>query len=473
MSNRYESPLASRYASAGMSSLWSSYRRVESYRQVWIALAQAERELGVAISAEQIEQLITQKSTVDLQAIARYEKLFKHDVVANIHAYGDLCPLARPIIHLGATSCTITDNADLIVIKQALVFVQEKLLRVILLLADKADEYKHMPCLAFTHGQVAQPTTVGKRIAGWLQDLLFDYKKISRQIDELYLLGLKGATGTQASFLTLMQNDMHKLEQLEQWFGELLGFSNIVSLSGQTYSRKQDLDVLNILCDIAISAHKMATDLRLLAMHKEISEPFEEHQVGSSAMPYKRNPMKAERVCSLARFVMSLIANPQYTAATQWFERTLDDSANRRLSIPEAFLAVDGILQLLLTIGDGMVVHAGRIAANLQKELPFLAIEQILLDAVEQGADRQEMHELLRTHCMASYQKIMAGEANDLFERIAADQQIPITFAQLRSLKVEDLIGTAPAQVVRFLEKEIEPLRPLLSQKFKMEEICV
>jgi adenylosuccinate lyase len=473
MSNRYESPLASRYASAGMSSLWSSYGRVESYRQVWIALAQAERELGVAISAEQIEQLIKQKNTIDLQAIARYEKLFKHDVVANIHAYADLCPLARPIIHLGATSCTITDNADLIVIKQALIFVQEKLLRVILLLADKADEYKNMPCLAFTHGQVAQPTTVGKRIAGWLQDLLFDYKKISRQINELYLLGLKGATGTQASFLTLMQNDTHKLEHLEQRFGELLGFSNIVSLSGQTYSRKQDLDILNVLADIAISAHKMATDLRLLAMNKEISEPFEEHQVGSSAMPYKRNPMKAERICSLARFVMSLIANPQYTAATQWFERTLDDSANRRLSIPEAFLATDGILQLLLTICDGMVVHTERIAANLQKEFPFLLIEQIIINAVDLGADRQEIHELLRTHCMASYQKIMAGDANDLLERIAADPEIPITLEELQSLKIEDLIGTAPAQVSRFLEKEIEPLRPLLDQQFKMEQISV
>ncbi len=458
MHNKYETPLVTRYASQQMSELFSLNNRYVMWRKVWIALAQAQQKVGLSITNEQIDELMANASTINFDAIKKYERLFKHDVMANIHAYGDLCPRARSIIHLGATSCTITDNADLMIMRSALKMITQKILLLMSALQDKALAYKDMPCLGFTHGQVAQPITVGKRIASWLQDVLLDFKQLERVTNEIYFLGIKGATGTQASFLELCEGDHAKVQKLEQLVADNLGFENVLPISGQTYTRKQDVTILNVLSDVAISAHKMATDIRLLASMREIEEPFGAHQVGSSAMPYKRNPMKCERVCSLARYVMTLAENPKYTAATQWFERTLDDSANRRMCIPESFLAVDGIVQLLITVVNGLIVHDERVASNVSRELPFLAVENILMQCVQKGADRQEIHEYIREHCMATYQAMHRGEANDLFERIANDDRIPMDNAELESLHPTQFIGRAPQQVEEFIEQYVEPL---------------
>ena len=455
---KYESPLVTRYASSQMSELFSQRTQVITWRRVWIALAQAQQEVGIAITDQQIDELIAHADEIDFDAIGSYERKFKHDVMANIHAFGDLCPTARPILHLGATSCTITDNADLMIMRSALELVKQKLVRLISSLSEKALQYKDTPCLGFTHGQVAQPTTVGKRIAGWLQDFLLDIQHLEQLTDQLYFLGIKGATGTQASFLELVDGDHDKVNRLEQLVAERLGFNQVLPISGQTYTRKQDVYILNLLSDVAISAHKMATDIRLLSSMKELSEPFDDKQVGSSAMPYKRNPMKCERACSLARYVMTSAENPKYTASVQWLERTLDDSANRRLCMPESFLAIDGILRLLITVVDGLVVNERRIAYNLERELPFLSIEYILMRAVQKGGDRQAIHERIREHSMATYRAMDQSNNNDLYERIGADDQISIDLQELRALKAEQFIGRAPQQVEQFIAQQVQPL---------------
>lgn len=456
--NQYESPLVTRYATQQMSELFSPYNQYCTWRKIWIALAQAQQKVGLSITDAQINELIAQATNIDFEAIQRYERLFKHDVMANIHAFADVCPTAGSILHLGATSCTITDNADLLIMRCALELVKQKILLLISLLREKALCYKDMPCLGFTHGQVAQPVTVGKRIASWLQDFLLDFNQLERLMDQLYFLGIKGATGTQASFLELLDGDHEKVNELERLVAESLGFKRVLPITGQTYTRKQDVYILNLVSDIAISAHKMATDIRLLASMKELQEPFEAQQVGSSAMPYKRNPMKSERVCSLARYVISLAENPKYTASLQWFERTLDDSANRRLCMPESFLAIDGILRLLLTITKGLVVDDKRIEKNLTRELPFLAIEYILMKCVQKGASRQDMHEYIREHSMATYQAMNQSGGNDLFERIAQDDRIPIALDELSSLHADQFVGRAPQQVEQFIFNQVNPI---------------
>ncbi len=468
MHDRYETPLVTRYASQQMSELFSLHNRYVMWRKIWIALAQAQQKIGLSITDEQINELKANATAINFDAIQKYERLFKHDVMANIHAYGDLCPRARSIIHLGATSCTITDNADLMIMRSALDLIKQKILLLIHALRDKAFFYKDMPCLGFTHGQVAQPTTVGKRIASWLQDVLLDFKQLERVTNDIYFLGIKGATGTQASFLELCDGDHAKVHELEQLVADNLGFKQVFPISGQTYTRKQDVTILNVLSDLAIIAHKMATDIRLLASMREMEEPFGDHQVGSSAMPYKRNPMKCERVCSLARYVMTLAENPKYTASIQWFERTLDDSANRRMCIPESFLAVDGIVQLLITVVNGLIVHDDRVASNVNRELPFLAVEHILMRCVKKGADRQEIHEYIREHCMATYKAMHCGQANDLFERIASDDRIPMDKTELELLQPIQFIGRAPQQVEEFVMQHVEPLLRKQSLFIKM-----
>lgn len=455
----YQSPLGTRYASETMKHIFALHTKYSTWRMVWVALAQAEMELGLPITQEQLDQLKKHIDTIDFAKAEHYERQLKHDVMAHVHAYGDQCPKARGIIHLGATSCTVTDNADIIIIRDALRATRDKLVVVIKQLAQLADQYKDLPCLAYTHFQSAQPTTVGKRFCLWLQELLLDLHDLEYRINNLKFLGIKGATGTQASFLSLFNGDHKKVEQLEQRIAQLLGFKNVFGVSGQTYTRKQDAQVLQVLSGIAISAHKMATDLRLLAHLKEVEEPFGKKQIGSSAMPYKRNPMMSERACSLARYVMSLAQNPTYTAAIQWFERTLDDSANRRLCIPESFLALDGVLNLLLKITDDLVVYPAIIKKRLTSELPFMATEDILMACVKQGGDRQIIHERLRQHSVTVATQIKNGGTNNLIEILTSDDQIPLNKEQLEQLlRVDQFIGRAPEQVAAFLYNEVQPV---------------
>lgn len=470
----YESPLSKRYASADMSQLFSMQHRYATWRKVWIALAKAEQRVGLSITNEQIAQMQQYADTIDFDVIQQYEKLFKHDVMANIHAYGDQCPLAKPIIHLGATSCTVTDNADLIIIKDALQLTAQKLRVLLSRLSDVALQYKDVPCLGFTHGQVAQPTTVGKRIAGWAQDFFLDCKQLEHVITQLQCLGIKGATGTQASFLQLVDGDHQKVVMLERLVAQELGFEQVLPISGQTYTRKQDVTILNVLSDIAISAHKMATDIRLLSSMREMQEPFGSQQVGSSAMPYKRNPMKCERVCSLARYIISAAENPKYTASVQWFERTLDDSANRRLCIPESFLAIDGVMRLLIEITNGLTVQTHAIAQNLQREFPFLAMEAILMECVQRGGDRQQMHEYIREHSLHAYASLERGGSNDLFVRVAQDERMPIDMPRLQQFTVTQFIGRAPQQVEEFVAQYVQPfLRMYDDPEYSQKEITV
>ena len=396
--SKYQSPLSGRYASDEMSYIFSLQNRHSNWRKVWLALAKSEQALGLEITDEQISQLEKNVNNIDFKVVAGYEKELKHDVMAHIRAYADQCPAAAPIIHLGATSCLITDNADIIDIKAALNVLQQRLVTLINQLSGVAMEYKDLPCLAFTHFQAAQPTTVGKRMCLWLQDFLLDLNDLNYRLEKIQFLGLKGATGTQASFLELFNGDQEKVKKLEVKFAEYLDCKLIFPISGQTYSRKQDIQILDVLAGIATSAHKMATDIRLLAHLKEVEESFGKNQVGSSAMPYKRNPMKCERICGLSRLVIANAENPKYTAATQWFERTLDDSSNRRFSISEAFLLVDSILNLLINVTDGIVVYPKVIENHLKKELPFLATENILMEAVKKGCNRQDIHEKIREH---------------------------------------------------------------------------
>jgi adenylosuccinate lyase len=455
----YDNPLISRYASREMAELWSPQTRHATWRKLWVALAEAERELGLNISAAQIAELRRHVDAIDFDAAAKYEKQLRHDVMAHVHAYGDVCPSARPIIHLGATSCYVTDNADLILMRSALELLRSKLVAVIDRLARFASDYRNLPCLGFTHLQPAQPVTVGKRATLWCYDLVLDLEEIEHRIAGLKLRGVKGTTGTQATFLALFQGDHQKVEALDRLVTQLMGFESAYPVTGQTYSRKIDSQVLDALAGLAQSAHKFGTDLRLLQSRKEVEEPFEKDQIGSSAMAYKRNPMRSERICSLARFVMSLPSSAAQTMATQWMERTLDDSANRRLTIPQAFLASDAILILCRNVVDGLVVYPRVIAKHLAEELPFMATEEILMAAVQAGGDRQDLHERIRVHSQAAAREVKEhGRANDLLQRLKTDP----AFAKVDlsgALDARRFIGRAPEQVDRFLETVIDPIR--------------
>jgi adenylosuccinate lyase len=460
MKSNYESPLSSRYASREMQYIFSPDKKFSTWRRLWVALARAEMELGLPVTAEQVAQLEEHIEDIDYEAAARYEKDLRHDVMAHIHAYGDQCPEAMPIIHLGATSCYVGDNTDVILMREALELVRDKLVRVLSNLAAFADQYKALPTLGFTHFQAAQLTTVGKRAALWMNELLLDLQEVVYRIERLQLLGSKGTTGTQASFLELFEGDHEKVKALEGKIADEMGFSACVPVSGQTYSRKVDTFVLNTLSGIAQSASKFATDLRLLAHMKEVEEPFEQKQIGSSAMPYKRNPMRSERICALSRYVIGDVMNPAITAATQWFERTLDDSANKRLSVPEAFLAVDAILEIYQNVTAGLVVHEKVIRKHIMEELPFMASENIMMDAVKRGGNRQELHERIRVHSLEAGRNVKdLGLDNNLIDLIAADPLFGMTREELTAhLEPERYIGRCPEQVAEFLTGEIQPV---------------
>lgn len=457
-SSDYENPLISRYASREMSQLWSSEHRSQLWRKLWIVLAECEQELGLPISDAQLAQLRQFETQVDLKAVADYERRLRHDVMAHVHAYGDQCPDARGIIHWGATSCYVTDNGDLLMIRDGLEMIRQRLIGVIATLADFAKRYRDLPCLAFTHLQPAQPTTVGKRACLWAYDFVLDLHELQHRLDSLRARSAKGTTGTQASFLQLFEGDHQKVRQLEQRIAERLGFTDSYAVTGQTYPRKVDAHIMDALSGIAQSIHKTATDLRLLSSRKEVEEPFEKDQIGSSAMAYKRNPMRSERMCSLARFVMSLQSSAAQTAAVQWMERTLDDSANRRLVLPQGFLAVDACLILMQNVASGMVVYDKQIAKHLAEELPFMATEAIMMAAVAAGADRQEIHENIRQHSVAAGLRVKQEAAdNDLLQRLKAD---PV-YAKLDIDSLVDplgFVGRAPQQVDEFLEEVIEPI---------------
>lgn len=455
----YENPLNTRYASAEMSRLFSDQRKFSTWRRLWVILAEAENELGLPVSREQIQELKSQVDNIDFKAAAAYEKKLRHDVMAHVHAYGDVCPQARPIIHLGATSCFVTDNTDLILMREALELVARRLAVVIDALGSFATTYRDLPCLGFTHLQPAQPTTVGKRATLWTYDLALDLLEIEHRIASLRARSVKGTTGTQASFLALFHGDHAKVRQLETLVATRMGFEGSYAVTGQTYSRKIDVQIVDTLSGVAQSAHKLATDMRLLASRKEMEEPFEADQIGSSAMAYKRNPMRSERVCALSRFVMSLQSSPAATLATQWMERTLDDSANRRLVIPQAFLAVDAVLLLLANISKGLVVYPKTIAANLDAELPFMASENLMMAAVERGGDRQELHEVIRSHSQAAALAVkQEGARNTLLDRLKEDP----AFAGVdlaAAMNPHDFVGRAPEQVDEFIAEIVAPIR--------------
>ena len=459
--NGYESPLSSRYASEEMLYLFSPDKKFTTWHELWIALARAEKNQGLPITQEQIDELVAHKDEIDYPLAAQKEKELRHDVMAHIHAYGAHCPTAMPIIHLGATSCYVGDNTDMILMREGLYLIRNKLVNLIDRLAVFADQYKSLPTLGYTHFQPAQMTTVGKRASLWLNDLLLDLDEVDYRISTLKLLGSKGTTGTQASFLELFDGDRSKVRAAEKEIAADFDFDDVVPVSGQTYSRKTDSFVLNTLSGIAQSAGKFATDLRLLAHMKEIEEPFERNQVGSSAMPYKRNPMRCERICSLARYVICDALNPAFTAYNQWFERTLDDSANKRISIPEAFLAVDAILNIYLNVASGLVVYEKVIHKHVMEELPFMATENILMDAVRAGGNRQELHERIRQHAIAAGKAVKEeGRDNDMIDRIASDPAFGLTREQIMaSMKPEAYIGCCPEQVTDLIETYVEPMR--------------
>ena len=458
--DRYESPFSTRYASKQMQYIFSADNKFRTWRRLWIALARAEQKLGLDISDEQIAQMEQYKDDINYDVAEKREKEVRHDVMSHIYAYGQQAPKAKPIIHLGATSCYVGDNTDIIVMRQGMELVRDKLCTVIQLLADFADQYKQIPCLAYTHLQPAQLTTVGKRATLWINELLMDYEELESRLANLSLLGQKGTTGTQASFMDLFNGDGEKIDQLEQMIAHEMGFERVVPVSGQTYSRKVDAQILNTLSGIAQSAYKFANDLRILASFKEMEEPFEEHQIGSSAMPYKRNPMRSERICALARYVITNSLNPAYTASTQWFERTLDDSANKRIAVAEAFLAVDSILNIYINVADGLVVYPKMIEQRVMRELPFMATENIMMEAVKKGADRQEMHERIRQHSLAAAEQVKVfGRENDLVSRIAADPAFGLTEEEIRRVLDPALfIGRCPQQVERFLQRDVAPV---------------
>ena len=457
----YESPLSARYASKEMKYIFSPDKKFRTWRKLWIALAESEKELGLPITQEQIDELKAHAEDINYEVAQEREKIVRHDVMSHVYAYGVQCPNAKGIIHLGATSCYVGDNTDIIIMTEGLKLIRNKLITVIRNLSKFADEYKALPTLAFTHFQPAQPTTVGKRATLWLQELLMDLEDVEYQLSKAKLLGSKGTTGTQASFLELFDGDHEKCKMLDRKIAEKMGYKACFPVSGQTYSRKLDSQFLNVLAGIAQSAAKFSNDIRLLQHLKEIEEPFEKNQIGSSAMAYKRNPMRSERIGSLSRYVMVDVLNGYFTTATQWFERTLDDSANKRLSVPEAFLAVDGILSLYANVADGLVVYPKVIEQRLRKELPFMATENIMMDAVKKrGADRQQLHEKIREHSMAasSVVKVEGGE-NDLLERIAADEAFGVTLEELEKiLKPENYTGRAKEQTEDFLNECIKPV---------------
>jgi adenylosuccinate lyase len=457
--DRYENPLITRYASAEMSALWSEQRKFSTWRRLWVILAEAERELGLPVTSEQIEELKAHVDNIDFAAAAKYEKKLRHDVMAHVHTYGDVCPSARGIIHLGATSCYVTDNADLILLREGLQLVASRLVEVIGQLAKFAAEQRSVACLGYTHLQPAQPTTVGKRACLWAYDLVLDLLEVEHRIAELKARSVKGTTGTQASFLALFHGDHAKVRELERLVAKKIGFEDSYAVTGQTYTRKIDSQIVDVLSGIAQSAHKLTTDLRLLASRKEMEEPFEADQIGSSAMAYKRNPMRSERVCALARFVISLQSSAANTVAVQWMERTLDDSANRRLVLPQAFLAVDAILVLLQNISSGLVVYPQVIARNLSEELPFMATENLLMAAVERGGDRQHLHEVIRQHSQAAAAVVkQQGQPNDLLQRLGKESAFAGVDLQA-ALDPSQYVGRAPEQVDEFIAEVIEPIR--------------
>jgi adenylosuccinate lyase len=460
MKDKYESPLSSRYASLEMLGLFSPDTKFKTWRKLWIALAEAEQELGLPITDEQINQLKANSENINYDVAAREEALVRHDVMAHVHAYGEQCPAARGIIHLGATSCYVGDNTDLVLMSEGLRLIRRQLLAVIARLSDFADQYKSLPTLGFTHFQPAQLVTVGKRAALWIQELLIDLEDLDFVLGSLKLLGSKGTTGTQASFLSLFDGDHAKVRRLDQIIAEKMGFRGVYPVSGQTYSRKVDARVLNVLSGIAQSAYKFSNDLRLLQHLKEIEEPFESGQIGSSAMAYKRNPMRSERIASLSRYIIADSQNAAMTASSQWFERTLDDSANKRLSVPEAFLATDAVLTLYLNIASGMVVYPKVIEKRIQSELPFMATENILMAAVKAGGDRQDLHEKIRQHSMAAGFRVKSeGLENDLLDRIAADPAFNLDKNLLNNLLDASLyIGRCPEQVTEFIELVVNPV---------------
>ena len=462
MKNKYESPLSSRYSSPEMQYIFSPDKKFSTWRRLWVALARAEMQLGLPVTQEQVDELEAHAGAecIDYDLAARYERELRHDVMAHIHAYGDQCPKAMPIIHLGATSCYVGDNTDVILMREALVLIRTELVRVIANLSRFAEQYKSLPTLGFTHFQAAQLTTVGKRATLWLNELLMDLHEVERRIADLKLLGSKGTTGTQASFLELFEGDHEKVKQAEALIAQEMGFEACVAVSGQTYSRKTDTFVVNTLAGIAASASKFANDLRLLSHLKEIEEPYEKKQIGSSAMPYKRNPMRCERICALGRYIMADVLNPAITSATQWFERTLDDSANKRLSVPEAFLACDAILRIYQNITESMVVHEKVIEKHILEELPFMASENIMMDAVKRGGNRQELHERIRELSLEAGRNVKElGQSNNLIDLIAADPLFGMTKEELTAhLEPSRYIGRCPEQVTEFLAGEVAPV---------------
>ncbi len=459
MHDTYVNPLCTRYAGKEMKELFSDDSKFSTWRKLWIALAESEKELGIAISDEQIAEMKANIYNIDYELASKKEREVRHDVMAHVLTYGEVCPKAKPIIHLGATSCYVGDNTDIILMRKGLILVKKLVINALDNLAKFAEKYKDQPTLAYTHFQAAQPTTVGKRATLWMQDLLLDLEQLDIQIDSLRLLGCKGTTGTCASFLELFEGDVEKVTALEQKICEKMDFVGAYPVSGQTYSRKVDFYVMQVLSGIAQSAAKFSNDIRLLSHLKEVDEPFEEKQIGSSAMAYKRNPMRSERIASLARYVMNDLQNAAITASAQWFERTLDDSANRRIALPEAFLAIDGIMNLYINVISGLKVYPKTIEKHLNEEVPFLATENILMYCVKKGGDRQELHEAIRTHSVAAAQQVkMYGKSNDLLERIMADEKFDLTKEELDELANPKLfIGLAKEQTEKFLSQHVYP----------------
>ena len=460
MTNLYNSPLNSRYASKEMSFIFSDDMKFSTWRKLWVALAEGERSLGINITEEQINELKANINNINYDEARKREKEVRHDVMSHVYAYGLQCPNAKGIIHLGATSCYVGDNTDIIIMRDALLLIKKKLITVLNHLSNFAMKYKDMPTLGFTHFQPAQLTTVGKRATLWMQDLVIDIENIDFVLAKLKLRGVKGTTGTQASFMNLFEGDEEKIKSLDIYVAEKMGFEKSYGVTGQTYPRKIDSIILNTLSEVAQSAYKFSNDLRLLQSIKEIEEPFEKHQIGSSAMAYKRNPMRSERMSSLARTVIVNALNPAITAATQWFERTLDDSANKRISVPEAFLALDGVLNLYINIAESMVIYDKVIAKHVNEELPFMATENIMMECTKRGCDRQELHERIREHSMAAAKRVKGeGLSNDLIERIMADDYFKLTKEEILDI-IDPLkfIGRAPSQVVEFIDEYVTPI---------------
>lgn len=475
MNNHYESPFSTRYASEEMQYIFSEEFKIKTWRKLWIALAKAEKKLGLNISDEAIEELEKFKDDINFEVAKEREHVCRHDVMSHIYAYGEQCPNAKKIIHLGATSCYVGDNGDIVAIKEAMIVIKRKIINIIYILSKFADEYKELPTLAYTHLQPAQLTTVGKRACLWMNDLYSDLCEIDFRLNNLKLLGSKGTTGTQASFLDLFEGNQSKIDELEKLISNEMGFDSCVAVSGQTYSRKVDAQILSTLSGIAQTASKFSNDIRILQSFKEIEEPFESSQIGSSAMPYKRNPMRCERITAIARFAIVNSLNPAFTAATQWFERTLDDSANKRISISEGFLAIDSILNVMLNVVDGLVVNKKVIEKRVKNELPFMATENIMMELVKRGGDRQKIHEKLRVYSMQAGRRVKEfGLENDLIERIASDEELGLTVEELNSqLEPKKFIGRSNFQVEKFLSDVINPLlekyKNLIGEKYELK----